>query len=314
MNWKDKYPQYVTKNGGVKPNTPVEIKQEIFILRANDIHGNRYDYSQVVYVNNSTKVTIVCPQHGPWESIPNNHITCKAGCRKCHSESLLKPLDKFIEGATDIHGKLYDYSNVVYTGAHSKVRIVCKEHGEFLQEPNAHLKGKGCPTCARNKLKTTEKFIEDARRTHGTLYLYDNVIYSRDSDKVTITCRAHGDFSQTASAHLQGQGCPACRNRSESNLVYIFSDPVGNYKIGISHDINKRKKRQESSSGLALCVVAYKEFPGEKEARELERQIHTLNYENPYSGSAFDGYTEWRTIPKHDLEQILTTYGFIRLR
>ena len=182
----------------------------------------------------------------------------------------------------------------------------------ILTEPTRTLKRSGLPDVCKEPAKTTEKFIEDARAVHGELYEYSETIYHRDADKVTITCRVHGNFDQTASAHLQGQGCPACRNRTESNLVYIFSDGNGNYKIGITYDIQKRKKQQEVSSGLYLFLAAYKELCSEKEARLLEKQIHGLNYENPYSGGAFDGYTEWRTIPKHDLEQILTTYGFIK--
>ena len=41
-----------------------------FIFKARKVHGDKYDYSQVVYVNNKTNVTVICPEHGPFEVMP----------------------------------------------------------------------------------------------------------------------------------------------------------------------------------------------------------------------------------------------------
>lgn len=46
------------------------------------VHGDRYDYSKVEYVNNSTKVTIGCEIHGGFEQTPANHQT-GVGCPNC---------------------------------------------------------------------------------------------------------------------------------------------------------------------------------------------------------------------------------------
>ena len=51
-----------------------------FIKRAREIHGNKYDYSKVEYVNSITKVCIICPEHGEFWQTPNNHL----GNKKCH--------------------------------------------------------------------------------------------------------------------------------------------------------------------------------------------------------------------------------------
>ena len=53
-----------------------------FIAKARKKHGNKYDYSQVKYVNNHTHVIIMCPKHGPFRQIPNSHLQCQA-CPKC---------------------------------------------------------------------------------------------------------------------------------------------------------------------------------------------------------------------------------------
>lgn len=72
-------------------------------------------------------------------------------------------LNEFIEKSQKIHGIRYDYSKVDYVNSKTKVRIICKEHGEFLQNPNSHLNGCGCPYCAGNIKLTTEEFIQKAK-------------------------------------------------------------------------------------------------------------------------------------------------------
>lgn len=53
-----------------------------FILRAKKCHGDKYDYSQVIYKNANTKVTIICPEHGTFEQTPSHHYNGQ-GCPKC---------------------------------------------------------------------------------------------------------------------------------------------------------------------------------------------------------------------------------------
>lgn len=123
---------------------------ETFITKAILVHGDTYDYSKVIYHNKSTNVTIICSKHGEFTQEPNRHIR-GAGCKKCASESLSiarrATLDDFISSARVTHGDTYDYSLVNYVNAQTKVSIVCKEHGEFMQTPSNHLKY-GCKACA----------------------------------------------------------------------------------------------------------------------------------------------------------------------
>lgn len=54
-----------------------------FINDAVKVHGNKYDYSKVEYLNNNTKVCIICPEHGEFWQTPANHL-CRHGCPKCN--------------------------------------------------------------------------------------------------------------------------------------------------------------------------------------------------------------------------------------
>ena len=127
-----------------------------FISKSKLIHGDKYDYSKVEYVNNHSKVCIICPEHGEFWQSPEKHLIGQ-GCVKCsYIERNVKKTDtveKFIQKSKKIHGNKYDYSKVNYVNTNTKVCIICPKHGEFLITPNNHLRGKGCPKCNQSKLE-----------------------------------------------------------------------------------------------------------------------------------------------------------------
>ena len=78
---------------------------EEFVRRAKEIHGDKYDYSKVVYFNNSTKVCIICPKHGEFWQTPANHISYN-GCPHCKRNALKKV--KFGIAINEYNGKIWD--------------------------------------------------------------------------------------------------------------------------------------------------------------------------------------------------------------
>ena len=108
------------------------------------------------------------------------------------------------------------------------MRIICPEHGEFLQNAAMHLQGNGCPECGKIKYsnalrKTTEKFISEARKKWGNKYDYSKVEYESSHKKVCIICPTHGEFWQEPDNHLRW-GCKCCReSRLESEIREMLS-------------------------------------------------------------------------------------------
>ena len=218
---------------------------EEFIKEARKVHGDKYDYSKVEYVNCETKVCIICPKsgHGEFWQTPDNHTRCR-GCPKCKGDKIRErhtsTKEEFITKARKFHGDKYDYSKVVYIGVLKKVTIICTEHGEFEQIPNDHLNGSGCPTCGiekarERKTSTKEEFIEKAKEIHVDKYDYSKVNYVNALTKVCIICKDHGEFWQRPVYHIQGRGCSKC------NLSHLERN-VMNYldNIGITYDYQKR--------------------------------------------------------------------------
>lgn len=201
-----------------------KLTTEEFIKRAREVHGDRYDYSKVNYVNNQTPVEMVCQIHGGFIQRPNNHLNGN-GCPKCsriaQSKRQAMSQDSWIERAKAIHDNKYDYSKVIYVNNHTQIKIICPIHGEFTQTPANHIKGQGCPACGINKAFLTQ---EEARKRISEKLsslpyeLVEPFLYVGDRDtNVTLHCKTH-DYIWTTSWHqvifagtkLTG-GCPGCR-------------------------------------------------------------------------------------------------------
>ena len=205
----------------------MQDKTENFINKAKQIHGDKYDYSKVEYVNNHTKVCIICPKHGEFWQEPRHHLS-KHGCPMCGKENSDRKqsltLNEFIEKSKQIHNGKYIYDKVNYVNLKTKVCIICPKHGEFWQAPHSHLRGQGCPKCGRINYDTTT-FIQKANIIHNNKYDYSQTRYVNSHCKVTIICKEHGIFEQRASAHLLGQGCPKCGNimsKAEDEIMELL--------------------------------------------------------------------------------------------
>ena len=205
---------------------------EIFIEKAREVHGNKYDYSKAEYTDSYEKVCIICPEHGEFWQTPYSHLAGK-GCPLCgdriQGEGQRLTQEEFLRRSEEVHGNKYDYSKAAYELSKKPVCIICPEHGEFWQAPYLHLIGRGCPDCgkiikAQKKTKTTDEFIKDAKSVHGDLYSYEKTVYKDCFTPVTITCKKHGDFKQVPSYHLSGNGCQKC-----GNIVSYGEDEIYNF-------------------------------------------------------------------------------------
>ena len=269
-------------------NKPLTVKR--FIERAIEKHGNRYDYSNVEFVGVESKIKITCPEHG--EFIQRVMVHLKGfNCPSCGRESTAQKLnysqDRFIKDSQVTHGNKYDYSQVEYINAQSKVKIICPEHGVFEQRPANHIRGIGCSKCSdliageRRRL-TTEEFIEEAKLIHGTKYDYSRVVYTTFHDKVEIVCPEHGVFWQSAVNHVKGNksGCPGCAisgfDQTKPALLYYLAVRTDKdevlYKIGIT---NLTVKKRFPAVDLAR-IRLIKTWDYEKGAEAAERELEVL--------------------------------------
>lgn len=228
-------------------------------------HENRYDYKYLEedYKNSTTKVRIICKEHGVFKQLPSEHKN-GSGCPFCSKTKKLTQDEVILRFRTK-HNDRYDYSFVEYTTWSNNVKIICSEHGVFEQSPSNHTKGAGCPTCAKisksKKLrKSIENILEDFNGVHSNKYEYLNLDtdYKNSYSKIKIVCKEHGTFEQQGYAHyIAGHGCPKCNINSkeeflinlfkEYNIKYIYNDRnlikpleidilIPDFKFGIEHN------------------------------------------------------------------------------
>lgn len=186
---------------------------EEFIADAIKVHGDKYDYSKVEYIDSTTKIIIVCPIHGDFKQTPNSHLNGKT-CKQCSLDKRKRGLIEYVKAANKVHNYRYNYTKTVYKSNKALISITCSVHGDYTQRADAHLRGQGCPKCVHSFPITTEDFIKKAQNVHGSKYMYGKTKYTTSRSKLAITCPIHGDFSQKASNHLEGSGCPSCHHDS----------------------------------------------------------------------------------------------------
>lgn len=227
---------------------------EEFTNKSHQIHNNFYNYSLVDYQNNYDKIKIICPNHGEFSQIPMNHLKGHK-CSKC-SGNIKLTKDIFIARAKEIHQDTYDYSLVDYQNNYEKVKIICFEHGEFLQIPADHLEGHKCRLCSHYSRRTTlEDFINKAHQIHNYFYNYSLVDYQGNYKKVKIICSKHGIFEQLPSNHLSGKGCLKCsKTISRSEAKWLDSLNIKHRNIILP---NLGRKRVDGFDPLTNTVYEF---------------------------------------------------------
>jgi len=191
--------------GGTK-----KLTTNMFIEKASIVHNNYYDYSLVDYKISHVEIKIKCPKHGEFQQLPYVHLS-GCGCKKCASN-----INNFIENANKAHNNKYDYSLTDYKNTYTRVKIICKKHGEFEQFPQSHIDA-GCVLCSRE-----ENFIQESKIRHDDKYDYSLVNYKDKNTKVKIICSTHGEFEQLPVYHISGNGCKKCADDAKKLNTDIF--------------------------------------------------------------------------------------------
>lgn len=143
---------------------------------ASQRHNNKYNYSLVEYVDQFTKVKIICPEHGVFTQEPRAHIRGQ-GCPVCGrilgDTKRRIVTENFIKRANKIHNNKYLYNKTNCSTCREKVIITCPKHGDFWQVVGEHLKGAGCPKCNQSKGEAQiEAFLKERNINYTSEYRF----------------------------------------------------------------------------------------------------------------------------------------------
>ena len=189
---------------------------EDFIQRAKSIHGDRFDYSPTQYTKLKEKVIIICPDHGEFSTYPNTHLGSKGGtgCKECALATRRMSPEEYVQKAKEIHGDKFDYSQTRFTKMADQITVLCKEHGEFTQNAQNHLRGmNGCSECNGQSVISVQEYVTRAKEKHGDRFDYSKVMQFKNlHEKITVICNEHREsYRIEANSHLRGNnGCRKC--------------------------------------------------------------------------------------------------------
>lgn len=231
---------------GIKDKDVNEFKRKSFIM-----HGNKYIYDKVNYVDNNTKVCIICKEHGEFNQTPSNHLRGK-GCKKCaiiKTHNLQrKHKETFIKQVQNIHKNgdktpKYIYTEVDYKKNDIDVIVVCPIHGEFKVTPSNHLKGEGCPKCRYSKLENNINIQLENNKINFTPQKKFEWLIFQSKQKIDF-------FLNEYNIGIECQGM--------QHFEQSFFQNKEDFNLTIERDINKFKLCQKN--GVKLLYL----FPKEK--------------------------------------------------
>tara|TARA_R110000868_G_scaffold75946_6_gene218856 strand:+ start:29682 stop:30599 length:918 start_codon:yes stop_codon:yes gene_type:complete len=239
-----------------------KLTTKTFILKANIVHKNMYNYSLSNYTKSTEKIEIICNLHGSFNQISNDHLT-GAGCPACSGKKRITT-KSFIKRANIVHNNLYNYSLVNFTKSQDKVKIICNTHGVFEQIAYNHLSGAICAKCSKNTVMLKRRtpidvFIKKANIIHNHKYDYSKVKYINNYTKILIICKNHGDFYQIPNSHLSKQGCAKCKNSNISKIEMQWLDylNIPNEYRQVPIIINNKKYRTDAYDPITNTIYEF---------------------------------------------------------
>lgn len=194
------------------------LSDKEFIEKAKKVHGDKYDYSKVNYVNAHTEVEIICPKHGVFKQSPNNHLNGR-GCKYCKidkiSECKKTKREDFFKKCKEKYGDKFIYDEGSFNGMNNPINFICRKHGKMNVIAQLHLYSKtGCKECAHEKIKenkkTPQELNKELKELYGDLYTFKFEDYNGMHNKMIFNCKLHGDFIESPTNLKRGCKCKKC--------------------------------------------------------------------------------------------------------
>lgn len=257
---------------------------EQYLARALKVHAGRYTYDISTLCRSKDLATIYCADHGAFTQLLANHLQ-GAGCPKCAGRNA-----DWLSRFKSVHGGRYDYSHVQFVTTKLPVRILCSEHGEFLQTPDNHYRNaQGCPQCKGARIRASKQlsiheFIRRATAIHKGRYTYvpeqfTNVL----TGEITVICPQHGPFKQSPVNHLSGKvGCTRCNHMKSAG-----EDAVRSFLSTFTRTEHRNRSliapkeldiwMPEQSLAVEYCGAYYHSAGSAEEERAIKRK-HVEKY------------------------------------
>ena len=236
----------------LKANARKELSY--YVDKINKIHQNedgtpKYDLSKIIYQGYDFKFDLKCSKHGYFKASIHSLLQ-GTECPKCGKESMAKKnsltIEEFKKKANKIHNNFYIYDLVDYVHSKLPVKIICPIHGIFVQTPNTHLDGHGCPICRASLL---EKYVTQ-------LLIENNINYIFQCDKNTLPfLNGKNNISMSLDFYLPDLNIAIeCQGIQHFQPIEYFGGEKA-YNNQVERDFIKSKLCQENN--IKLIYINY---------------------------------------------------------
>lgn len=299
---------------------PVRGNKKEFIEKAKLVHGVRYIYDKVNYVDSKTNVEITCRNHGSFMQNRNNHLQGK-GCPKC--ANIMRGRKERSINQRKIGqriGKCTIVGSNKLTGNKHKFILecdVCSKDSELwpfgsISSSMSNLTSGQVPCgCTLNpRWSKDQRRIQVERKCAEVGYEFLGFIgeWKGYLTKLSLRCKLHGVWeSSNIEKLLYGIGCPSCTHKRADKAYINYIPEYGVVKLGVCFDLKRRMDLQRNKNKLEHENIGLWKFSNRDNciAAELEckRTLETgvlTKLEMP------DGYTE--TTYAYNVDKIISIY------
>lgn len=270
--------EYNESDDNLFENTQINLNEnELFIQKLFEIHSDKFDYSKVNYIDDSTNITLICKIHGYIKVMPHRAIK-NDPCAKCNffnsdTQFIEQNQKYFIKKAKKIYGDKYDYSEVDYKNYVTPVTIICKKHGRFSVIPYLFIDKRKlyeCIDCIKSSLNrmTNREFIGKLIDRYGDEFDFSNVEFVHKDRFVNIICKIHGSVFSKACIVMHDIPCRMCRCIESDKIFFIKKELFKHHNLyDFSHinyvdDITPIKIKCKIHGELIVQPCEFKKMKG----------------------------------------------------
>lgn len=224
--------------------------------------GDRFDFSHVSFEQSRDKFTLICKEHGEFQTSYRNFMKSTKGCPKCARPNRHISHDKMVAELYKKYKTGYTFDkNIITKGGLKWVRVTCEKHGEHLKTLNSIRSGYACTKCSREKGGASRRlseseFLHRSKEKHGEKYDYSLIEYTRGVDQIQIVCPTHGKFMQMPCDHARGVGCPKCGEERRLKQRTLAQDEFIKRVIamhGKTYDLSESVYKTSGDKVMVIC-------------------------------------------------------------
>ncbi len=230
-DWKEVYPDWVDKNGNLKPRAPIHVRQYVYDekLSIKNPGVKRLE----AYKGTKTKILHRCSCGDEYLINPDSGLA-GGKCKTCRYQKVREKngfsQEEYDEELAERGAGVVRLGQYVNVHTPIQHRCVCGNQ-DWYPIPTSVLRGSRCKKCgdkerASDRTHSTEKYLADLK--NKSIKIKPLEPYQNSNVEILHRCECGEEFLAKPNTVLRGYGCPACAHHNRSHgRDHIMNDHDG---------------------------------------------------------------------------------------